>query len=68
MFILADVAGTGLSGEAFAWSLLDAGVAVMPGSSFGKNAPDLIRLSLTMPDAAIIEACARIKQFVGALP
>jgi arginine:pyruvate transaminase len=68
MFILVDVAGTGLSGEAFAWSLLEAGVAVMPGSSFGENAAHLIRLSLTVPDEAIIEACARIRQFVAAVP
>ena len=68
MFILADVSGTGLDGDAFAWGLLDAGVAVMPGSSFGANARDLIRLSLTVPDDAIIGACARIGDFVGGLP
>ncbi len=68
MFILADVADTGLSGETFAWSLLEAGVAVMPGSSFGENAADLIRLSLTMPDRAIIDACARIGRFVESQP
>lgn len=67
MFILADVAGCGMDGEAFAWALLEAGVAVMPGSSFGENARDLIRLSLTVPDAAIIEACSRIRQFVNEL-
>jgi arginine:pyruvate transaminase len=67
MFILADVSATGLDGEAFTWRLLDAGVAVMPGSSFGENAADLIRLSLTVPDEAIIEACARIGRFVEAL-
>ena len=67
MFILADVAETGLDGEAFAWALLAAGVAVMPGSSFGENAADLIRLSLTVPDDAIVSACERIAQFVEAL-
>lgn len=67
MFILADVSGTGLDGEAFAWGLLEAGVAVMPGSSFGGNADGLIRLSLTVPDEAIERACARIKQFVEGL-
>ncbi|MEM9440913.1 MAG: pyridoxal phosphate-dependent aminotransferase, partial [Pseudomonadota bacterium] len=53
MFILADVTGLGLSGERFAWSLLEAGVAVMPGSSFGDNGDDLIRLSLTKSDEEI---------------
>jgi arginine:pyruvate transaminase len=68
MFILADVSGTGLDGEAFAWGLLAAGVAVMPGSSFGENAAGLVRLSLTVPDDAIIRACARIEAFVEGLP
>lgn len=68
MFILADVSGTGLDGEAFAWALLEAGVAVMPGSSFGDNAADLIRLSLTVPDDAVVGACARIQQFAESLP
>ncbi len=67
MFILADVAETGLDGETFAWALLEAGVAVMPGSSFGVNAGDLIRLSLTVPDDAIVTACERIAHFVEAL-
>ncbi len=67
MFIVADVAGTGLTGEHFAWRLLDAGVAVMPGSSFGDSATSLIRLSLTVPDANIEEACRRIAGFVDAL-
>ncbi|WP_085031647.1 pyridoxal phosphate-dependent aminotransferase [Ensifer aridi] len=61
MFALIDVAGTGLSGEAFAWALLEEeGVAVMPGSSFGEEARDFLRMSLTVPDAAIDEACRRI--------
>lgn len=60
MFILVDVSPTGLDGEAFAWRLLDAGVAVMPGSSFGENARDFIRLSLTVPDGDLTEACGRM--------
>ena len=35
-------------------------VAVMPGSSFGEQAESFIRLSLTVPDAHIDEACRRI--------
>ncbi|AOF90083.1 pyridoxal phosphate-dependent aminotransferase [Sinorhizobium sp. RAC02] len=61
MFIVVDVAGTGLSGEDFAWALLrEELVAVMPGSSFGDAAEDYIRLSLTVPDDHIDEACRRI--------
>ena len=60
MFALIDVAATGLSGEAFAWALLEEeGVAVMPGSSFGEEARDFLRVSLTVPDADIDEACRR---------
>ena len=32
----------------------------MPGSSFGDSAGDFIRMSLTLPDEAIEEACRRI--------
>jgi len=64
MFIMIDVAGTGLNGEDFAWKLLeDQGVAVMPGSSFGENAPDLIRVALTVPDEELREAMRRIHAF-----
>ena len=67
MFVIVDVAETGMNGESFAWRLLDAGVAVMPGSSFGANADPLIRLSLTVPDTAIETACERIASFVMGL-
>ncbi len=61
MFILLDVAGTGLTGEAFAWALLEQEhVAVMPGSSFGVHAAPYVRMSLTVPEDALIEACRRI--------
>jgi arginine:pyruvate transaminase len=61
MFTLIDVAGTGLTGEAFAWMLLEQEhVAVMPGASFGNEATSFVRVSLTVPDAVIQEACARI--------
>ena len=61
MFILLNVSGTGLSGEDFAWRLLrDKHVAVMPGSSFGAEAKDFIRLSLTVPDDALKVAVDRI--------
>lgn len=67
MFIILDVAGTGLDGETFAWRLLDAGVGVMPGPSFGTNAKDLVRLSLTVPDDEIDKACDRIAGFIECL-
>lgn len=61
MFIVVDVSDTGMSGEDFAWALLrEEGVAVMPGSSFGEGAAGFVRLSLTVPDDDIDEACRRI--------
>lgn len=64
MFIMIDVSRTGLDGEEFAWKLLEEqGVAVMPGNSFGDNAPDLIRVALTVPDADLREAMRRLHAF-----
>jgi len=61
MFALVDVRATGLSGEAFALSLLEREkVAVMPGESFGSALAGWLRLALTQPDDRIAEACARI--------
>lgn len=61
MFILVDVAATGLSGDAFAWELLNRQhVAVMPGSSFGAGARDFIRISLTVPDERLVTAAGRM--------
>lgn len=68
MFVLADIRGLGLSGEAFAARLLDeVGVAVMPGESFGAALNGWVRVSLTAPDPAIDAALARIAAFVRRL-
>jgi arginine:pyruvate transaminase len=64
MFLLADIRKTGMSGEAFALGLLEQEkVAVMPGESFGEQINGFIRLSLTVSDDVIVEACKRIKRF-----
>jgi arginine:pyruvate transaminase len=61
MFALIDVRATGLSGEAFALSLLeDQGVAVMPGESFGVTLRGWLRVSLTQSDDRTAEAIRRI--------
>lgn len=61
MFILLDVGATGLTGEDFARRLLrEKHVAVMPGSSFGGEARNFIRLSLTVPDDTLREAVGRM--------
>ena len=66
MFILVDVSGVGMGGEAFAWAALDKGVAVMPGASFGEQAKDFIRISLTVPDEDLAEACGRLAEMARA--
>ena len=42
-------------------------VALMPGSSFGEEANNLIRISLTVPDKDIQTACQRIYKFINML-
>lgn len=68
MFTLIDVRATGLSGDAFANSLLDAEkVAVMPGESFGPALSGWLRVSLTQPDELIAQACDRIARHAASL-
>ncbi len=69
MFVLIDVRATGQTGREFALGLLEkAGVAVMPGESFGQGLAGWVRVSLTQPDAVLDMACARIVAHVGARP
>ncbi len=67
MFALLDVRATGLSGEAFAMRLLEeAGVATMPGESFGPALAGWLRLALTQDDTRTAAACDRIAAHVTA--
>lgn len=62
MFVMIDVRGTGLSGEAFAWKLLnEQNVAVMPGEAFGTQGAGFVRVSLTISDADVETLCHRLK-------
>lgn len=68
MFTLLDISGTGLTGDDFAARLLDEKlISVMPGSSFGEVGRYLVRLSLTVPDEKLTEACRRIASFAADL-
>ena len=68
MFVLADVRATGLSGEEFAWKLLDeAGVVTMPGESFGSRGTGHVRLALTVEADVMAEACRRIRELAEQL-
>lgn len=69
MYVMLDIRATGLSGEAFAQRLIEEErIAVMPGESFGAAAAGHLRLALTLPDADLVEAVARIVAFAEALP
>ncbi|MEH6829487.1 MAG: pyridoxal phosphate-dependent aminotransferase [Sulfitobacter sp.] len=53
MYMMLDVSATGLSGEGFAYALLEAHhIAVMPGESFGAAAAGHVRVAMTVDDAA----------------
>lgn len=68
MFIVLDVRQTGLTGEEFAWALLrEEKVSVMPGESFGLHFGGYLRLSLTVADDRIDEACTRIARLAERL-
>jgi len=61
MFVMADVRGTGLTGNEFAARLLEEdGVAVMPGESFGAGGAGHIRIAMTVADDIVTEAATRI--------
>lgn len=68
MFALLDVRATGMGGEGFAAELLEvAGVAAMPGESFGESLRGWLRLALTQTDGRTLTACDRIAGFARAL-
>ena len=54
------------SSSAFAMDLLErTGVAVTPGTNFGPRGEGYVRISLTVPDARLDEAVARLRQAVA---
>ena len=68
MFALLDIRATGLSGEAFAASLLATEqVATMPGESFGQALSGWLRLALSQSDGLTSEACRRIARHAATL-
>ena len=68
MFAVVDIRSLGISGTDFARALLiRSHVAVMPGESFGEALSGWLRLSLTIDDALIDEACTRIIDYAKTL-
>ena len=68
MFVMADVRGTGLSSGEFAVRLFrETGVSVLDGAAFGESARGWVRLSFTIEDARLAEACERVARFTRSL-
>ncbi len=58
----------GTTSASFAMDLLErTGVAVTPGTNFGAAGEGYVRISLTVPDARLDEAVARLRAAVGAV-
>ena len=61
MYLMLDVRATGMSGEAFAYDLLETeAIAVMPGESFGQAAAGHIRVAMTVEDKIFEAALAAL--------
>ena len=68
MFVMVDVRATKLSGEEFAWKLLDDhNIGVMPGESFGQGGAGHIRIALTVEAPVLRKACETIRSMAEAL-
>jgi len=68
MFMLVDVRETGLSSMDFAWQLFrETGVSVLDAEAFGASCRGFARLSFTVSDAELEEACRRIAGFIQRL-
>lgn len=67
MFVMVDARGTGLDSAAFARRLYqEQGVSVLDGSAFGAGGAGHVRLSYTVDEGRLEEACRRIRAFCGA--
>ena len=68
MFVMLDVRKTKLTGEQFAWQLLqEKNVSVMPGESFGNGGAGHIRIALTVDSVILRDACERIRSLAEKL-
>jgi arginine:pyruvate transaminase len=68
MYLMLDISKTGLSGQDFAFSLLEnEKIAVMPGESFGQAAAGHIRVAMTIEDSAFDAALASLCGYAESL-
>ena len=60
------VIGTGMNGQEFAKKCLhEAGVAIVPGTAFGKKAVDYVRFSFAASQNDISKALEKIRKMLG---
>lgn len=68
MYVMVDVRETGLSGYDFGHQLLaQERVAMLPGDAFGPTLTGYLRLSLTVSEDLLADACQRIRRFAAGL-
>ena len=68
MYMMLDISATGLSGEAFAYALLEQHhIATMPGESFGHAAAGHLRVAMTIEDGAFEQAMKTLCSFAESL-
>lgn len=68
MFMMADVRGTGMTGNEFAWALFrETGVATLDATAFGPSAEGHLRISFAIDEKNLAEACRRIAEFTRGL-
>ena len=66
MCIRDRVIGTGMNGAEFAKKCMhEAGVAIVPGTAFGKTAKDYVRFSFAASQANISQALENIKKMLA---
>jgi arginine:pyruvate transaminase len=68
MFLMVDVGRTGKNAQDFAFGLLEAEkVALLPGTAFGPQLANYVRINLGAPDAELEEAGRRIARYAESL-
>ena len=68
MFLMVDVGRTGKNAQDFAFGLLEAEkVALLPGTAFGPQLVNYVRINLGAPDAELEEAGRRIARYAESL-
>jgi aspartate/methionine/tyrosine aminotransferase len=62
---MADISRSELDSRTFAFDLLErAGVAVAPGTAFGRVAQDMVRISLASSESDLREGIRRMNQHI----